>query len=225
MSRIRVGSILGTQIFLEISFLIVVGLFVVLDLESRAPLREALLWVPTLFVSVLIHELGHAGTIALLGFGASEIHLAGFGGFTLNRRQARAWQDLLIGLAGPTASILLALGAVLVGSTLPLAKSDPLLQAFLPHMVRANVVWAIFNLVPIHPLDGGQVLQHFLRMFATEKFAFVASVWISMVLAAALAILGVVNREGLFVTLICALLLRENYLRWAAYKRAGREQE
>ncbi|HEY5611202.1 MAG TPA: M50 family metallopeptidase [Thermoanaerobaculia bacterium] len=225
MSRIRVGSILGTPIFLEISFLVIVGLFVLLDLESRVPLHVALLWIPTLFVSVLIHELGHAGTIALLGYGTSEIHLAGFGGFTLNRRTARAWQDLLISLAGPTASILLALVAVLVGKTLPLAKSDPLLQALLPHMVRANVVWAIFNLVPIHPLDGGQVLQHFLRMFATEKFAFLASVWISMVFAAALAIWGLLNRGALFVTMICALMLRENYIRWAAYRRADRDQE
>lgn len=223
MSRLRIGSILGTQMYIEMSFLILVVLFVAIDLERGAPIREALLWVPTAFLGVLVHELGHAAAIGMLGFGPSEIVLAGFGGFTLNRRRARPFQDLLIGLAGPLASLLLAIVAYVSYRSVPFAQTEPLLNAWLPHFANVNIIWAIFNIVPIHPLDGGQVFQHFLRLFASDKLAFVTSVWLSIILAAALAVWGLVSRGGLFLTLICALMVRENYQRWAAYKSATSE--
>jgi len=109
MGRIHLGSILGTTITLDFSFLLVVAFFVVTDVQ-RAGMRYALLWIPVLFLSVLLHELAHAGTIGAFGFGPSQIVLEGIGGVTINQRKARPWQDLIISAAGPVSSFLLAWG-------------------------------------------------------------------------------------------------------------------
>ena len=73
---LRLGSVAGTSLFVQPSFLILAAFFVLLELQVRAPIEQALLWIPTLFFSVLIHELAHALTIAALGFGLFVIYAA-----------------------------------------------------------------------------------------------------------------------------------------------------
>ena len=214
---IHLGSVAGTSIQVEVSFLILMGLFVLMDLQSHVPLERALLWIPVLFVSILLHELGHAAIIGLLGFGASRISLAGFGGFTLNARHARPWQDILISLAGPVTSALIALAASIVLATVPLASHDPMLRQFFPLLQWANIAWAIFNLVPIHPLDGGQALRNLARMFTGERRAVTLSVWISMILGAVAVVIGVFTRDY-FLVIIAALLTMQNYQEWHVVK-------
>ena len=107
MGRIHLGTILGTTITLDFSFLILIVFFVFSDIQT-AGVRYALLWVPVLFISILFHELAHASMIGILGFGPSQILLEGIGGVTVNERRARGWPDLLISAAGPASSFLLA---------------------------------------------------------------------------------------------------------------------
>src|SRR5258706_12082209 len=107
MGRIRLGTIFGTSITLDFSFLILIVFFVMTDIQA-AGMRYALLWVPVLLISILFHELAHAAMIAVLGFGSSAIILAGMGGATYNERRAKPWQDLLISAAGPASSFFLA---------------------------------------------------------------------------------------------------------------------
>lgn len=59
----------------------------------------------------------------------------------------------LISLAGPVTNLLLAIGVSIILRLLPIVD----LTAFLYPLVVLNVVLAIFNLVPIHPLDGGKI--------------------------------------------------------------------
>src|SRR5260370_786130 len=107
VGRIHLGSILGTTITLDFSFLILVALFVMVNLDQSGP-QYALLWIPILFISILFHELAHAAMIGVFGYGPSQIVLQGVGGVTINERRARPWQDLLISSAGPASSVLLA---------------------------------------------------------------------------------------------------------------------
>ncbi|MEO8215532.1 MAG: M50 family metallopeptidase [Acidobacteriota bacterium] len=220
-SGIHLGSIAGTSIQVEVSFIILIGLFVLMDLQSHVPVERALLWIPVLFLSILLHELGHAAIIGIFGFGSSRISLAGFGGFTLNVRKARPWQEILISLAGPISSALIALGATLVMATVPIASSDPMLRQFFPLLQWANIAWAIFNLVPIHPLDGGQALRNLARIFTKERTAITLSVWISMILGGLLVVFGLFRRDY-FLLIIAGLLTMQNYQEWTVIRSIPR---
>ena len=107
MGRLHLGTILGTTITLDFSFIILIVFFVLSDIQ-RVGARYALLWAPVLLISILFHELAHAAMIGILGFGSSAIVLEGIGGVTMNQRRAKPWQDLVISAAGPASSFLLA---------------------------------------------------------------------------------------------------------------------
>ena len=105
---IHLGSIRKTSIDVDYSFLILAAFFVFSFYDQKRGIQYALLWVPVLFLSVLLHELAHAGMIGLFGYGASQVMLAGLGGVTLNKRVAKPWHDMVISAAGPAASFVIA---------------------------------------------------------------------------------------------------------------------
>lgn len=212
-SGIRLGSLRGTTIHVEISFLILIALFVILNLESGAPMERALLWAPILFFSVLLHEIGHAATIGALGFGPSQISLAGLGGLTTNARRSQPWQDILISVAGPLTSFLIAVLSLVLIRVVPYFRTDPMFSVLLPTLVWANTVWGIFNLLPIHPLDGGQALRNLARMVTRERTALMISVWISMIVGGALAVWGLL-RGQFFIAILAAVLTVQNFRQW-----------
>ena len=122
MGRIHLGTIFGTTITLDFSFLILIVFFVMTDVQ-QVGMRYALLWVPVLLISILWHELAHAAMIGALGFGSSAIILEGIGGATYNERRAKPWQDLLISAAGPASSFLLAWIIALLIANVPAPRA------------------------------------------------------------------------------------------------------
>lgn len=219
---IRLLSFRGTSVHVEISFFILLALFVFLDLERGVPLRNALLWIPILFFSVLLHEAGHAAAIGLLRFGPSEIRLASLGGVTINRRAAKPWQEIVISLAGPAMSFALAAGAfsllVLSGER----SLGPFLGALLPETAQANVVWGIFNLLPVYPLDGGHVIQQIARKVAKPVTAIRVSAYSSLAFSAILLVFGIM-RSWFFLAILAALFGMQNWQRLGMLRDAIRE--
>ncbi len=224
MGKIHLGSILGTTITLDFSFIILIVFFVLSDIQ-RVGARYALLWVPVLFLSILIHELAHAAMIGILGFGPSHIVLEGIGGVTINERRARPWQDLFISAAGPLSSFLLAFAIGLLLARVPYATRDPFLAALLPLLARANIWWGVFNLMPVVPLDGNGIVRNFLRLFLKERLAFVIAIWISMITGSILAILGLLNPRWIFVSLLMVWYVRASYLQWKFFRSYNRTDE
>jgi stage IV sporulation protein FB len=209
-SGFRLGSIFGTTIHLEVSFLILVGLFVLLTMESGAPVQVALLWLPIAFISVLVHELGHAAVLGLLGFGPSQIALAGLGGHTFNPRRAKPWQDLLVSLAGPITSFLLFYVATISYANSTFAQNDAMLRVFLPFLAQINLIWGFFNLLPIIPLDGGQALRNFFRFFLADRTAVYLSAAVSVGLGALLIAWALFSRQ-FFIAILGAMLTVQNF--------------
>jgi len=112
-------------------------------------------WMINIFVSVLVHELGHALTSKAFGY-SPAIHLAGLGGHTETRIDPNlAWfKRVAVVLAGPVAGGLLGLVAAIVAFTLSL----PLMIEYLAQgLALANFFWALLNLIPVPPLDGAQI--------------------------------------------------------------------
>jgi Zn-dependent protease len=117
------------------------------------------LWVAVIFVSVLVHEMGHA--LAFRAFGVrSSIRLHFMGGVTMPSSVLPMSRPKLvfISLAGPLAG--LALGAVAFGVLISGAVQNPGALDALSLVMGVNIYWSLFNLVPVIPLDGGHVLQH-----------------------------------------------------------------
>ena len=107
-------------------------------------------------VSLLAHELGHA-LVARHFKLRPEILLHGLGGLTGHERARSDGQDALIIAAGPMAGFMLGAASLLALSFLPIESQG--LQFFLYQLVRWNFFWSAFNLLPMWPMDGGQLLR------------------------------------------------------------------
>jgi Zn-dependent protease len=217
---LHLGSIGGTTIDVDFNFGFLVLLFVILNYNAAMGIQYALLWIPILFLSVLVHELAHAGMIALFGFGASQIVLTGMGGVTINRRRARPWQDLLISIAGPASSFGLYFLCLWIMTTTRIAYTDRMLAALLPAMAWANQAWGLFNLIPVPPLDGGHAVRDFFRMFLSERNAFVIAIWIAIVGGGLVAALLLMQRSW-FIALYIAWFVYMAFQQWVYFKRHG----
>src|SRR4051812_694826 len=149
-----------------------------------------LAWIFIVFVGVLGHELGHALVGRVLG-GHPEIRLEAFGGVTfpqLPKRPTPARQFLL-SVGGPLAGLLLAAIASGVLRLFPPAAGSPAgwgMEVF----IRVSVLWAEFNLLPILPLDGGQMMLAVLEGVRKRPSVTLAS-WLSFVATIAVAALYV----------------------------------
>jgi Zn-dependent protease len=149
-------KVLGIPIKIESSFLVLSAFLA----ASRALNLSLLLeWLAVVFISVLLHELGHA--LVARGFGLSpQITLYSMGGLT-------SWSEvteiappkhLAISLAGPAAGFLLGGVLFVAAPTLLRAAPSELLTVAYHDLLWVNIGWGVFNLFPILPLDGGHVL-------------------------------------------------------------------
>ncbi|MCE9567836.1 MAG: site-2 protease family protein [Planctomycetes bacterium] len=117
------------------------------------------IWVGVVLVSITVHELGHA--VAFRRFGSdSHIVLWMFGGLAVpSSGISGRGRRILVSLAGPLAGFILC--GVVYASHLATDWGSPrngLPTAYLYlWLVFVNLYWGIFNLLPVYPLDGGQV--------------------------------------------------------------------
>lgn len=221
---LHLGSIRGTSIDVDFSFFILIFLFVMLNYRAEQGLHFALLWIPILFISVLIHELAHAGMIGAFGFGSSQIILGGMGGVTMNARRAKPWQDMLISLAGPISSFAFGGLSWWLFVTFAFAQSDPMVKELLPRLVTANFIWGLFNLIPTPPLDGGHATREFFRIFLSERTAFIVATWIAIVVGGAVAIYFFRIRQ-FFIALYIAWFVFMAFQRWQEFRKSGTPQD
>jgi Zn-dependent protease len=136
--------------------------------------RLMFIWVLCLFVSILIHELGHAVTAEWFGW-RSHVLLYHFGGLAFFEPDYRVSQPRLIAvaLAGPGAGFLF-YGLILAGvaglrvADIPLRDLSPEVRFTIYNLEWINLWWGLVNLLPVYPLDGGRVCQSLLIMSRTR---------------------------------------------------------
>jgi len=186
---------------------------------------KMLAWIFVVFVSVLVHELGHAVVGRLFG-GRPEIRLEAFGGVTFPQFATRPGpgRQFILSVAGPVAGLLLGAAAyLLVRAWPPDARS---VSAFLMRQfIWVSVVWAAFNLLPILPLDGGNMMLAFLEG-VRRKPSLGAASWISIAVAVLVGA-GWTWASGLdpFLLLFLALFALQNFQRARLAGQAGRAPE
>lgn len=165
-------------------------IFAVLLHGAIEPIHDVVVWVVCVFLSILIHELGHALMARAFGcWPAIALH-GGYGICDSQAERQTPWQRLAVLIAGPGAG-LLAFG-LLFGMMQGLRPSlAPTGTLFVNYLLTINLVWSLFNLLPIIPLDGGQIAAVVLTMFSRRSGARWAHV-ISLLGAGLLAILAFV---------------------------------
>jgi Zn-dependent protease len=110
-----------------------------------------------LFVSVLLHELGHSVLALREQVPVKSITLFIFGGVAqIGREPPTAGSEFRIAIAGPVTSLGLAGFFGVLGT---LFDGSPTLAAPLAYLTRVNLLLAAFNMIPGFPLDGGRVLR------------------------------------------------------------------
>lgn len=182
---------------------------------SSGTVIGTLLWALVIFVSVLVHEYGHALTAIAFGQKA-EIDLVGLGGLTRRTgKKLKLWQEFLVVLNGPFAGFAF---FILITYLQPMFKIERLVALAYLFKIAAyvNLVWNVLNLLPVQPLDGG----HLLRIILEGLFGFKgvkASLLISVGLAAALSLYFFLFQAFLAGSLFLFMAF-ESYRAWTELK-------
>ncbi|WP_018256515.1 site-2 protease family protein [Halomicrobium katesii] len=185
MRSFKVAQVWGIPIKIHISLLVVLPLFAWLldsgqQIELYAGLIEGLTGVPLdtdaltaddaipwiigsaaavgLFVSVALHELGHAWAALRYDLEVESITLWILGGLASLSAIPREWnKEFWIAVAGPATSVLT--GLACYGALFVIPATQPVVVFVVGWLAVTNVVLAVFNMVPAFPMDGGRVLR------------------------------------------------------------------
>lgn len=110
-----------------------------------------MLFVSTM-IAVVLHELAHAAAARERGYIASKIDLLPYGAVLYNEENLDKTSEIIIAAAGPLMNFALTLVAVAFWWIAPASYH------YTADFVRANLIIAIFNLLPVFPLDGARVV-------------------------------------------------------------------
>lgn len=205
-------------------------MFWLVSLLLGANLKEpalVLMWVGVAFASILIHELGHVVAYRYFGMPA-EVVLYSFGGLAISRgyRWPSYVGQMIISFAGPAAGFI---AAGLIFACLQAAQVPFLVKFGLPMIVnygvqpfepinlyylvvlllQINLYWGLVNLLPIYPLDGGQIsralFEHFHVPDAVHKSLLLS------IIAAGTMVLIALRQEDTFLAVMFGYLAYQNY--------------
>lgn len=184
MLRFRLGSISVVVHPVHFLFALVLGMSGFTQIPAGVPQAAGLvIWVALVFISVLFHELGHALAFRAFGY-TSTIQLVALGGVTAaHTDRPLSWgKDVVVTIAGPLFGASLGLLCYLLA---PWATTPSAEYALVTGML-INFFWALFNLLPIFPMDGGRVSRAILgRLFG--RSGVVAAYALGVLLCAGLA--------------------------------------
>lgn len=183
-------KILGIPTKVEASFL-VLSCFLAASRFSNLPLLFE--WLVVVFVSILLHELGHALVARKFGL-APSIKLYAMGGLTSwdSEVELTPSKHLLISLAGPAAGLLFGAIVFVIGFAVLGSSHSQLLAVTYSDLLWVNIGWGIFNLLPMLPLDGGQILLT-LEAWISNGKSQIISHCISLTVALGIAVLALSN--------------------------------
>jgi Zn-dependent protease/CBS domain-containing protein len=204
----KVARIAGIDIRVHIgTFILLLGGFLYIYSytgDRNGALNAVLIWI-SVFICVLLHELGHAFAAKAYGITTVDITLHPLGGLArLERMPDKPWQELVVALAGPMVNVVIATALVAVlaatGNLFSLtALSDGKGMDLLWVLLSINLLMFFFNLIPAFPLDGGRVL----RALLATRMEYIRATQIAATIGQGLALtLGVIAIFKGFIPLI-----------------------
>lgn len=211
---------------------------VMLGIRGTEEISDLLIWVVAVFVSVLVHEMGHALTMRAYGIWP-WITLYGLGGLAsydpADAGRVGPRGQMLISFAGPGAQFLMTavlagilyaagygLGVYHVGPiyfVMPAADEIVVsggLTDLLRNLMLVSVFWGVLNLVPVYPLDGGQIAREFF-LAASPRNGISQSLILSTVAAICMVLVGL-SMGSPFMAILFGFLAFGSYSTLQAYR-------
>lgn len=205
---IRLGRLLGIDIYVHLTFFLLLAWIVFAQYQRSGDWRVALaelVFVLLIFVIITMHEYGHALMARRFGVKTHDITLLPIGGVArLEKIPQNPVQEFLIAIAGPAVNVALAIlcflyllvanpSATLSSDVIP----DNLLQVSLMQRLMLLNIWlVIFNAIPAFPMDGGRVLRSLLAMLMPYDYATRVAASIGQMIAFGFVLLGLLIPGG-----------------------------
>ncbi|MEL6179065.1 MAG: site-2 protease family protein [Myxococcota bacterium] len=174
---------------------------------------ETLSFIIVVTLSLLVHEFGHA-LVARHYKLSPEVVLHGFGGFCRHQRSKSDRHDIYIIIAGPGVGIAVAmlvwgLEVVLNMAAPEAVAARPLLTTIFWYSFYVGIIWNVVNLIPLWPLDGGQLfrigLVRWLGPVRGERITHITGTALGV-----LTLLLAIASGSMLLMLICAMLAWQN---------------
>lgn len=223
-SRYRLCELFGIPVYVNLSFLVLLLLFVT-D-RGFGSFSFALAAGLALGVSVVLHEAGHALAARAFGFRTQSITLSIIGGCAaLQGIPRKASQEFVTAIAGPLVSFAIAAAAYLPVS-LGLVENI-WLGSLLAYVSVMNIVLGVFNLLPGFPMDGGRIFRSAMRVFMSRERATYVAMWVGRGFAVLLGLRGLWSMLnggswGFMSLLIAWMIWHEG---WREYMMARQESD
>jgi Zn-dependent protease len=209
-SLFKIPFIVGIEFFL---------LAVLLAANRISQPSRILIWVGVVFLSIIIHELGHAFSFRIFGY-SPRIRLHSFGGETSisGENHLKPWQDIVVGLAGPLSGILCGGSLYLIYLFLP---QSVILNDIMNDVIRVNIGWSIINLFPLYPLDGGQITKTVIASIFKKRGELIFYIF-SMTIALGLAMLSLYY-QSYWIALVTGFLFIQNIQTFRYMRTIGKD--
>ncbi len=211
----RLFRIAGIQVYLHWTWLLVAYY----EIVNRVNKYESMVWnvieYVALFGIVLLHEFGHALACRQVGGQADRIMLWPLGGVAFVQPPPRPGATLWSIAAGPLVNVVLlpvSVVAILIAAGTHVDEISPDFVRFLTSIATINLVLLVFNLLPIYPLDGGQILQALLWFVIGRARSLMVAGIIGPVAAAGVIVLAIARLQDTWLALVAA------FVAWQAWR-------
>src|SRR5579863_1785653 len=197
---IHLFRVAGIDVFLHWSWFLVAAFEIGRSGSYRSPIWNLVEYL-TLFLVVLLHEYGHALACRQVGGTADRIVLWPLGGVAYVNPPPRAAATLWSIAAGPLVNVALLVILSVLGAwnrSSDWAAMVPNAHAWLRAVWLMNLGLLVFNLLPIYPLDGGQILRALLWFLVGRARSLLAATIVGFVGVAGLIVLAVWMRSAWF---------------------------
>ncbi|MBI5824861.1 MAG: tetratricopeptide repeat protein [Chloroflexi bacterium] len=192
---------------------------------------EALLWVGGFLLFIFLHELGHTFAAQLAGVEVKSVFVWLLGGLThLAYKPEKPAHNLFIAAAGPLVNMVLAflcVAAYILLYIFFLPYSDNV-ELFLWVQTFANLFFSLallnviligFNLLPVYPLDGGNILHAVMEMLFGKPSADWITLVVSIPFLFILIIFGIVTRDYILLGFCVIMALAVSSLNRSLLRR------
>jgi Zn-dependent protease len=216
---IRLFRLFGIDVFLHWSWFLVAAY----EISSRKGTYSSVGWnileYVALFVIVTMHEFGHALACRQVGGTADHIVLWPLGGVAYVNPPQRPGATLWSIVAGPLVNVALAVILFVTGNlsqNTAWLEASPNLHLLLRAIWEINLVLLVFNILPIYPLDGGQILRSLLWFVLGRARSLMAAAVIGILGAGAFILLAI-RDQSLWIGAISLFVLMNS---WAGLQQA-----
>ncbi len=220
----------GVEVYLTLWYGILMGFVIFLwPAMGSMTMADGVLIALAITISLLVHEFGHAFMAKRYSL-SPTIVLHAFGGFCAYAREAPSdGDDARVVFAGPLAGLVLA-GLVFVFTLVApgVVGAHPMITLFVSALLFINLVWSLINLLlPIYPLDGGQLFHLLMRRFMEEEKARRVALNVSIFTMIPVGLVAFLMWTSFLIAIFAVFVLMDNFMalqqdRPLVHRRSGR---